>query len=255
MANDCLVTKLKGVVNNDNLLKVGEIRLNVAWNDTSAANASFYIRSSENVTVKVNGTGIGGNPGALNSNTYLLNANATARLYITNDVTEVFVDNKYSLVIISVANNLNISTTVDDIKYSNIGDLGNIGLAGDIGDLAALASLVKLNVFGDNLYGNIERLSNHVFSQFDVSSLLITGNINNMVDAFKNINRLNFGVSPNITGDLVTFANTINVTRKTGEMIVNTAYTGITWDGYNPSISNWPKIIFSDSGVTITQNY
>jgi len=51
MANDCLVTKLKGVVDNDNLMKLGEVDIQIS-DVTQTVDVFFNIISTENVTLE-----------------------------------------------------------------------------------------------------------------------------------------------------------------------------------------------------------
>lgn len=97
MANDCLVTKLKGVVNNDSLLKIGEVDVTF---DAGSAKSIYLFGSgdSENFTVRVIGDGYI-QASASDTTSHGTEITGHGTIWFSSAVTKIRISSKYDLVI------------------------------------------------------------------------------------------------------------------------------------------------------------
>lgn len=109
MANNCLVTKLKGTVNNDNLLKFGEF---VIINSDNRSGQITLRAQSGTITVTTyqeDGTLV---------NTYNVGT-SDENIAISSSEKKISVDNKYNLSIYGTDNLILASTDLNALLYSN----------------------------------------------------------------------------------------------------------------------------------------
>lgn len=161
----CLVTKLKSVVDNNNLLHLGEMRISFPkYTGTTGKARPITIKSSSAVTLSIVGSGyftdatLSQNKGTTAS----LNAYVDNKLYISNDVVEVSVSDKYNLLHVFIA--CDSLFDLDTLKYSKALealDLYNSSSVGDIASLSKLTSLVGITILNPKgIYGDISSLKN-----------------------------------------------------------------------------------------------
>lgn len=186
----CLVTKLNGSVNNNELLKIGEMRIKVeSVESPTKSTQGFGCSFSEPTTLEIIGDG------------YFTNETLTANLgkskTVSNEI-EVFVSEattisvrgKYSLSSLTlITNNIkpygsNKVLNIDDLKYSpNLKkiEIPNVQAFGDIASLANKATLVSLNMENTKLTGNIEAIKNDTaLNKLNLSGTSVTGDIANL---------------------------------------------------------------------------
>lgn len=196
MSTNCLVTKLKGTVVNDSLVKLGALRLNTS--EVTGTYASeprcrlLYVRAvEENIKVKAYDGGF------FSRNTDLSNpmteltitpADMYVELYFSNANYRVDIENKYKLYYLGLGIHRgtkffgNVYTS--ELAYMNrldaisgdsyIGPLSDIGdkvkfeilncegsaISGNIADLSEYTRLITLTLFGNAVNGNISDISN-----------------------------------------------------------------------------------------------
>ena len=236
----CLITKLSGSTGNNELLRLGEMRIRIAKVDNpTKATQGFSIEVNKPVTIEIVGNGY------FTDETLTTNKGKTITLnqgfndiFVSNDGVEIAILDKYSITKItyytvkSSASNpyaRNISLDISDLKYStsvvsldllstqatgNIGDLKNLtslvmvelsgtGVSGNVGDLKNLTSLSTLDLVGTNISGNVGDLKN-------LTSLSTLGLSNNKVPLTIHIDDLStltncklfFFKNSKLTGDL-----------------------------------------------------
>lgn len=198
MANDCLVTKLKGVVNNDNLLKIGEgiIEVNNSYPfQMSLGGVDGTLTMMDGVTVNVGGSevttvALGDIAGTFPAGTY-----------------RIKISGKYGLTTFADYYQYGVSVfkiPVDMIKYSpNMATLGFVYVDGDIKAIKELHNLQTFNVY--DISGVVSDLSvllnNNVgLNDFMIVSQNFAGNLVDLAAVTKNI-----GVSfksTNVNGDI-----------------------------------------------------
>lgn len=204
MTMDCLITKLKGTVNDDSLRKINEFYFDV---DNLSANKSITLSALTSGEARISGDGyfsdnIGGNKGkSLNltegDNTLYLPSGKSFRLFSPQDVYQIVAENA------NPANSIKIYT--EQLKYTKLSTLSvqGITLVGDIANLPTTLANLYVNMVGneDYLYGKLSSLpvlSNAKIIQLNYTS--VTGNLTDLIK-FPNATALNF-TGTKITGDI-----------------------------------------------------
>ena len=203
MANNCLVTKLKAVVNNSNLKKLGVLDI------YGTGNADIGFKGSSPITVKcISGSMYSdqARTQAITEKEIPVSANA-AYVYITNG-THIEVSNKYAITFVyATPQTEKIST--EDFKYStgitrltvpqikgNLSDLSgltscttlelvgasvpyNSELEGAASDIAGLTALTKINLLrAQHIYGSFESLGKCIaLTEIKIAETRIAGTV------------------------------------------------------------------------------
>ena len=176
---ECLVTKLKGTVSDNSILKLGELRIKISeLSKFDPAKCSLILRFNKETELSIVGNG------------YFTDINGTANLgktkkVVSNELTDIFVSNSGCEISIPNKSDLNYLSLdaaasydsdtsdtmfenkvvhIEDLYYTNLNyiNLGKSGSFGDITGLAkikGLASLYLSNLDGERLiYGNVDDL-------------------------------------------------------------------------------------------------
>ena len=189
--NKCLVTKLAGTVNNDSLLKIGELRLSVSTVDSPSKNSQgMYITANQKVNLTITGNGYFTNE-TLSENkgkTLAIRENTQTLFYVSNSNVRISLDNKYALTSLfsyassmGVNSKFNVSFDISSLIYSkNLATLKlpNTQVYGNISSLANLTGLTELKLPNTQLSGDISSLSNITgLVSLELSNTQINGNI------------------------------------------------------------------------------
>lgn len=201
---NCLVTKLKGSISNNELLRIGEMRIRIAKvEDPTDATQGLEIDVNKSVVLKIVSDGYFTDK-ALNVNkgkTITLNAGING-VWVSNNDVEIAILDKYSITKISrnypnqtsAGYGSNIYLNLSDLKYSTALtslDLSGAQVTGDIANLKGLTALISL----------------------DLRFVPVTGDI----AAIKPFSKLNNAVLNHVTGDI----SAINGTKLTSIIISN----------------------------------
>lgn len=224
---DCLVTKLKGVVNDSSLLRMDELRVkfDMGYESPKESGKQHYyiylsVRGSFSVTVIGNGY-IGFTDSTVTSKTIEANSGDTyssANFFITDDVEELRISNKYNLSYISFKFCRTVKLNVEDLyylKYLRGLEIYSYGVTGDVSGLfknsnleeSQGASLIVLNKSRDS------SIESDVYG--DVTELL------------KRIERNPHGISfialnaPNITGTIHVVAENYSLGNSCGDITLD----------------------------------
>lgn len=195
MANDCLVTKLKGVVNNPNLPKLGEliIRFNATATPTNwGIMRSFQPTATEGITISVDGDGCFTNLGntitaesiserstyPLTTITLPAGSSESLLYFYPGSSYNIHVQSKYAL---KALGGIGLVTSapiesLDDIKYLNeeLFVLWNpiAGMTGDISTLLRYPNIQYVELNKNNLTGDVSILAGLT----NVKDLVLWGN-------------------------------------------------------------------------------
>nr|DAH67352.1 MAG TPA: hypothetical protein [Caudoviricetes sp.] len=183
----CLVTKLNGTVDNDNLLRIGEIRLfNTKLSNPTANSQYMVLTFSKDANLEIVGdayftdTNLSTNKGKTKS----CLANQNSAFYVSNNDCQIAILDKYSL--IKVETNAHRVGDLEDLRFSKglsaiimkkseqMGDIANLKnltaltnldlsgtqISGDIANLKNLTALTNLNLGGTQISGDIANLKN-----------------------------------------------------------------------------------------------
>ena len=227
----CLVTKLNGVVDNSNLLKIGEFRIKIiSAPNPSKLTQGMDLQFTEPTEVSIVGDGYFTDEN-LSANYGKVKTITSEKFFISNGNYELSIKNKYKVSLISGINR-NVSGTnegkyksinIDGLKYSNSLTWIDVGTAeGDISAFKNALSLRFIGVGNTNITGDISAFANNTA----LTSLYLTNtNITGDISAFANNTALTvFRLeNNNITGDISAFANN---TALTDIGLTNTNITG-----------------------------
>ena len=217
---NCLVTKLKGVVNNDNLIKIGEGIINVINRSTpfkmNIGGADGMLTMMDGKTVNVGGSelttvALGSITGTFPAGTYRIKISGKYGLTTFADYYQYGV-NEFKI-------------PVDMIKYSpNMVTLGFVPVDGNIKALKGLSNLQTFSVYDiSGVVSDLTVLLNNNVSlkNFMIVSQNFAGNLVDLAAVTRNI-----GVSfksTNVNGDirdLVTAWRAAGITEKDMEFIL-----------------------------------
>ena len=226
----CLVTKLKGAVDNQNLLRIGEMRIkfNKVSNPTDTTQCIIF-KVSRDTKIEIIGDGYFTDSSLAQNNGKNLTilANVSTEVYVSNNDIEFSIPDKYAIANISVKEQYrgNASFDIEGLKFST--SLTNLYLTnmpayGDIINLKNLTALTKLTVSNTQISGDIAALKNlTALTNINLDNTQISGDIINL----KNLTALtNMTVSnTQISGDIINLKNLTALTKLT---VSNTQISG-----------------------------
>lgn len=227
----CLVTKLNGSVDNNELLRIGEMRIKVESVDSPTKDTQgFGVAFAEPTTVEIVGDGYF-TDNNLTENKGKSMVVSGSQGVIVSQATTVAIRNKYKLLQINAfipsgsPYGENKVLNIDDLKYStslNILNLSNMQASGDIASLKSLTSLSALILRYTQVSGDIANLKNlTALTNLTVSNTNISGDIANL----KNLTALTSLIlnDTKVEGNI---ANLQNLTALTKLSINNTQISG-----------------------------
>lgn len=271
---NCLITKLKGTVNNDSLLKIGELRLNIKL--SAALNNQYYNRliitppsGTDTFTVKVSG---GHNMWSYNSSNMQANVNWGSEKTFTGGFTICFpetgeysvsVMSKYSIKLVEIpftATNPAIDVTtfnyspLTSIKAQNARAIAS--LAGDFNDFIehTKSSLGVISAEYQNIYldvANLTKLTQLTGAAFP-NCKNVTGNVAELGKLSINVNVQGTGVSGNIEDFVKSKVNIANIATGTCPA-VNFNNTSVKYKGTPVSIVGSGNIAWEPYGNNQTK--
>ena len=226
----CLVTRLNGIVDNDSLLKLGEVKFkfNKVVNPTSNTQ-NFYIAVNKPTTLKINGGGFFTDKNLTENkgNTLTIDANNSGLYFVSNNDVEISVIDKYNITDLRNYDNITASGKEDfsnkfkDFDLSNLiycAELkkiifANTSVSGDIASLGKLVNLNNLSVANTSVSGDIASLGKLVnLTNLSVTNTSVSGDIASLGKLTKLGSSLI--ISDNlITGDLGTLPDNIKWVR------------------------------------------
>jgi hypothetical protein len=253
---NCLVTKLKEVVDNDNLQRLGKVAITFkapSGHETDIQYHAIYLGFTENTRVFCENGHFTDVTMSLDQGTYKdFTANAAQGMSVTDGATIVF--DKYNLFRLSssftfssvyIVGKQNYIMTLDDFDYvttlTTFDTPGYVSsqVCGNVKTLRSSTGLGSLSLMGSNIAGTLEDISNLPLTTItfandrldagDVS--LLFPNLESLIGwtdgtqvvhiSWKNIRPNNYTI-PNIGGSIITSPN-INVGKDLDAMLINLA--------------------------------
>lgn len=210
---DCLVTKLKGSVNDDSLLKLGEFRMKFDMtSDVSPKDSNTHghinvdqTPESGGYTVSVIGNGYIGTSDS-NVTNKSINVTSSTDIYLTDDVEELSFSNKYNIKTISCRYCRDAIFNIADLNYSPLinlelyssgiyGDVSNLFKNSDMSNALSSSMLVLYTKTGresnKGLYGDITETVKRVAANPNGISFIMF-NIPNVSGKIEGINASNY---------------------------------------------------------------
>lgn len=191
---ECLVTKLKGTVDDTSLLKMGEMRLKKSrvssWNDRAQ---SFVIAFNEPVTLSIIGDGyFTDKEGTANKGKDLsISAGSSVDVYVSNGDFEISIPNKYALSRFNFNSGESDDTLDAEMNKSKSFDVASLNYSHAL----AYLSLYSTGAYGDARGWNFPMLENVYLGNSDI--VLNT----KALGTFKLVKEVNAG-KLNIDGDI-----------------------------------------------------
>lgn len=209
----CLITKLKGTVSNNTLLKVGELRINFS---ATGGSRKMQIRFTSDITlVCTGGFFTDGSLSVNNGTTYTCKQDKIETIYVSNGSGYIScLNGKYKCSLINISNSGCYFIDTDDLKFDS--DLLFVALDRSLstGDLSSLclARITDLGVSNTNIYGDISAIAN--CKNLNIASLYNSPNIKGDIAVFKNTPNLTSLVLGNagIYGDIISFSSCLKLT-------------------------------------------
>lgn len=164
---DCLVTKLKGTVDDTSLLKMGEMRLKKSmvssWNDKVQ---SFVIKFNEPVTLSIIGDGyFTDKEGTTNKGKNLsISTGNSVSVYVSNGDFEISIPNKYAISRFNFNSGEGDDTLDAEMNKSKSFDVASLNYSNDL----AYLSLANTGAYGDARGWNFPMLENVYLANSDI---------------------------------------------------------------------------------------
>ena len=168
--NKCLVTKLSGVVDNPDLLRLGEIRIKVRKLNTEYEHRALTLSFSKETNITITGDGYFTDKNSVSNKgkQIVVPANTQTIVYISNGDYDINIYNKYDLTFfvdyafgeVNAPQKSGFSINIEDFKYSrNITRINTSEINGDIAAVKNLTNLTSLSMRLSNITGDISNLS------------------------------------------------------------------------------------------------
>lgn len=220
--NNCLVTKLKASINDDSLLKLGEIKLTIA---PTSKSKTLMIASTEHIVVEIVKVISGNGTFSWNGGTNVSKATIPPILdsYYSLTFSEgeyiVSISNKYAITRIESNDSLNVLALNGDLSYSegffslvlNVKNFTNDDIS-QFGNLPIKNFIINTN---NNLMGSINSFSNLTsITQININASEDNNKIYGNISAFslsKNIEKCQLSRCLNIEGNINVFNSSIKL--------------------------------------------
>lgn len=219
----CLVTKLKGTVNNDSLPKIGELRIKFRKVSRPSVDSQYLNLSTvgtQSITIVGDGYFTDSTLSQNKGTTLSITGNNNI-VYVSNTNCEVSIPNKYNITDLNLGNNskkiFNKELDLDQLKCSPLNSINvpYVNLIGGLDDLKNITSLMSIIMQGSNVTGNISSLKNlTLLKTLNLSNTNVIGDLDNL----KGITSLSSIIlsNTNIAGDIsslsgLTLLNNLNL--------------------------------------------
>lgn len=207
----CLVTKLNGSISNQEILKLGEVRIKIhRVTNPSGATQKLYVVFNQDTKLEIIGEGYftDVNLSSNKGKTLVVKGNIDTDVYVSNGDFILSISNKYALKTLSdIGTNKDIETNF--LKYSTVLtnlSLNNAAVSGDIADLKNLTALTNLAANNTKLSGDIADLKKlTALTKLNLYNTLVSGDIADLKKhtALTDLKLTNFATP--IVGDVGSF--------------------------------------------------
>ena len=219
----CLITKLNGTINNDSILKLGELRLSFT-STGSSKELSIGLKESQKLSIIGNGYFTDASGLNLGKTIDTSVGGTTTTFHVSDGEFELSIPNKYKLSGLKVKN-CSISDLAE-LKYSPLFEYfetTNFKISGDIANLSELKNLTNLGLSSTQVRGDIANLKNlTALNILGLSNTQVSGDIANLSE-LKNLTNLGLS-STQVRGDIASLAG------MTGLNYVSLANTQVSGD-------------------------
>lgn len=211
----CFVTRLSGSTSNNELLRLGEMRIKLKKITSPSKNTQvFSITAKKDTNLEIIGDGYftGSNLSENKGKTMTLPADSTQSVFVSNNNLEISILDKYSISSIGVNKNTvepNMSVCIDDFKYSSLLtyiSLLNAEVSGSIDSLINCKGLTLVDLSKSSVYGDIASLKDiSSLTNISLAGTQISGDISNLKN-LTSLNVLNL-YNTKVSGDIINLKN------------------------------------------------
>ena len=209
----CLVTKLNGIVNNNSILKMGEMRIKVnKISSPTSTSQKIKIGFTNNVNISIIGNGFFTDETLTNNMGTQKTVSSRENLYLSNGDYEISISDKYSIEYLETftSSETNKTLNIEDVKFSNsctsIWLQNSTSVSGDISELSNLTALTSLFIGSTSVSGDISELSNlTALTSLFIGSTSVSGDISELSNLTA-LASLNLG-STSVSGDISALSN------------------------------------------------
>ena len=216
----CLITKLKGSVQNDSLLRIGEFCIKVSKVESPTADSQcFVVNNSKDAQLRIIGDGYFTNETLSENKGKVMDvvANTETTVYLSNGDYEIVVSEKYSLTQVGTYTTTSwktykgkLSFDIDSLKYSpkiSFLALSSTQVTGDIAVFGKLTGLTHLVFENTQVTGDISVLGKLTGLKFVVlSNTKVTGDIA-VFGKLTNLTQIPTINRTGVTGDIAVYKN------------------------------------------------
>lgn len=260
--NNCLVTKLTSVVDNDNLEKINVLRLEVKTQENPSDITQRLVIETDGVhTIDLDI--IGNGHFSDKENNYVPEGNIGTSFKNMNSFAGHFSNGDY---IIEVKSKYNISNRLNFgashlnpsfLKYtSGVTDIASLGFEGDIAILSTQEGLTKIKINSKYAIGSLSDLAPlTALTNIDFSDTNVSGDIKDLRNPITTM----IIFRSNITGELIEFVKTQRSVGRTTGSCSNGGWWGdkVTFNGVNPGTGTktltWTENTITLGDVTVEQ--
>lgn len=179
----CLITKLNGIVNNDNIQKLGELRFQLLpVSSPTADTEGITLKFSKNTSVAISGNAYFTDSAlsANNGKTVDFTGNNAQLIYVSNNDGYLSIPDKYDIMTLQASYSKTM-LDLDLLKFSNKLGILVCKASGNISILGNLKNISTVQIKGDELYGDIKGLKDATnLETLEIASLNITGDISSL---------------------------------------------------------------------------
>lgn len=206
--NKCLVTKLNGSIDNKELLKLGELRINInKSSNPSGSNRGITIGVVSSATLEIVGDGYFTDKSLAQDNgkTKVINGNDNT-IYVSNDVKKLSIISKHDIKSLALTGNISEMQLID-LKYckliSGLFITNSTLITGDIEIFKEFPNFADILAEYSGISGNIASLKDDInIVRLRMSNTLVGGDISNL-SKMVNLTSLSLGnTGVSVTGDL-----------------------------------------------------
>lgn len=191
----CLITTLKGTVADNDLLKIGEVKIKVSSVDNpSDKTQGITVKFNKKVTLSIVGNGYFTDKSLEKNKGKTLDvvANVNTFVYFSNGDYCISIPDKYSITTLSLfaeesgsdATIQNKALNIDNLEYSSDLEILRVSaenINGDFGSLKNLAKLTSVNMSNVDVYGDISAVKNmSSLASINMENTNVSGNIEAM---------------------------------------------------------------------------
>ena len=209
---DCLVTKLKGVVSDDSLLKLGEFVIDFDQVDIPDANTqSIIIRYNDSGVYRaIKGNFTDSSLSANEGKEKSISGQQDTTVYLSNGGKLAIETKKLMTLNLGMnSDNKNKRFSLESLKYSSLSDIKiqRASVYGDISNLQGLLVAYMDISNNDKIYGDISAFSN--YARLTILKFSNTGCTGNLSSLYNLENLFDLTICKNITGDAALLANSV----------------------------------------------